>query len=887
MIVLVAHYLLFFILKKVEAYDVILSSFPESCNRSSYFDSISHKCKGCGVFQISSDDRLSCECGFGYYPEFNEKSKAIECLRCNQSIQSEMCLKSNLTCEPYDIKVLQITGNITSARCLKCPLWHQPDDTKSSCVPCSNMCHCPSEYEDVNGTCVKDLFTIPETPTIFTYNLHGRPYISNYLRNWVRLTAIKCKAHGGGKYCEHLINLCVLTDYNYDSQSACSLYRQLSGGFSNSIYYDDSQNEYLLNSARINILKDQKMDFMVKQYALDGTYLLIQPLQSVFKSLCCTGTWKPIQRNANIYHSCSVYSKVFNMADMRFYEIYFVDRAINQSRLINVPIKILNLVRGGVQRNREDKDISRWQLTKRFFNFDSATGSNQEGNTDFVRYLSSLTIRISVMSGEKSLALRLPYATINYESIGSLENGNSPVIHFAVKNTVSMDEAMKSLEIALSVLSTFGALYALIRIVVWYIRSDKATIDLQTLIRLLVYGADILANVILIVIFFITFYWFMTFRQQEEVTVSLPARQEEQFIKDLVISAFTLKTISVLWMIGEQCNVDIFLIDWESPRPTKGEIVSVWRMFFVANEWNELQVARKSSISIQVILVLSTLKVFQFERFSLEIPATYFMADTFLNYNTVLRLALGLSTYLFFSLAQNILNAALFERYVEHKIQRFTDVCTLSNISVWLRIHSRYGFYIHGRSPHGFADIDMQTMCQQLQREEENLCAQRGLVQGQDTQTFSIFFHETLSDKWRKLIKNQSSGTSTLFFKLNEFFTSFLDHAFRELDYEVRDRHFLETVLDIEMWWNMSQNERSIFYNDGRNCFDSVLFYGNEVTLVSFEMLLFSLVDVYCHSYLTAALTVFIVFKALQFVRYRFGRRNLAKKTMIDSRFLF
>jgi hypothetical protein len=33
----------------------------------------------------------------------------------------------------------------------------------------------------------------------------------------------------------------------------------------------------------------------------------------------------------------------------------------------------------------------------------------------------------------------------------------------------------------------------------------------------------------------------MTFRQQEEVTVSLPARQDEQFIKDLVISAFTLK----------------------------------------------------------------------------------------------------------------------------------------------------------------------------------------------------------------------------------------------------------------------------------------------------------------------------------------------------------
>lgn len=174
----------------------------------------------------------------------------------------------------------------------------------------------------------------------------------------------------------------------------------------------------------------------------------------------------------------------------------------------------------------------------------------------------------------------------------------------------------------------------------------------------------------------------------------------------------------------------------------------------------------------------------------MEIPATYFTADTFLNYNTVLRLALGLSTYLFISLVQNILNAALFERYLEHKIQRFTDVCTLSNISVWLRIHSRYGFYIHGRfsifstiaflnitpffkkkmwifrSPHGFADIDMQIMCQQLQREEENLCAQRGLVQGQDTQTFSIFFNEILLEKLIKL-KNQVTLISIFIFCFN------------------------------------------------------------------------------------------------------------------------
>ena len=91
-------------------------------------------------------------------------------------------------------------------------------------------------------------------------------------------------------------------------------------------------------------------------------------------------------------------------------------------------------------------------------------------------------------------------------------------------------------------LSSFAALYVfVVRIIVWYQREDKTTIDLMTLIRLLIYGADILANVIFTVVFLASFYWFITFRQQDEVNISLPESRDEQFIKDLVISAFTLK----------------------------------------------------------------------------------------------------------------------------------------------------------------------------------------------------------------------------------------------------------------------------------------------------------------------------------------------------------
>ena len=104
MTVLLTYLVFALILIKAEAYDVISSSTFGSCNHSSYFDSLSHKCKNCGIFQKASDDRLSCVCDIGYIPEVSEKSKTTECVRCDQSTQSETCLKTNLTCESYAIK---------------------------------------------------------------------------------------------------------------------------------------------------------------------------------------------------------------------------------------------------------------------------------------------------------------------------------------------------------------------------------------------------------------------------------------------------------------------------------------------------------------------------------------------------------------------------------------------------------------------------------------------------------------------------------------------------------------------------------------------------------------------------------------------------------------
>ena len=79
-------------------------------------------------------------------------------------------------------------------------------------------------------------------------------------------------------------------------------------------------------------------------------------------------------------------------------------------------------------------------------------------------------------------------------------------------------------------------------------------------------------------------------------------------------------TVYLLWY---QCNVDIFFMDWERPKglllssnlnaeatPTSVSTpVSIWRTYFVANEWNEIQSLRRINHTLMLILVLLFLEV--------------------------------------------------------------------------------------------------------------------------------------------------------------------------------------------------------------------------------------------------------------------------------------
>ena len=103
-------------------------------------------------------------------------------------------------------------------------------------------------------------------------------------------------------------------------------------------------------------------------------------------------------------------------------------------------------------------------------------------------------------------------------------------------------------------------------------------------------------------------------------------------------------------------------------------------------------------------------------------------------------------------LFQWLFNVVIYSRCFEDKIGQFIDFCSVSNISMFIMTHTQFGFYIHGRSPHGYADSNMHKMTEALLKEEENLTSKRGLEQGSDHQTFSISISPKLSKQYAKVM---------------------------------------------------------------------------------------------------------------------------------------
>ena len=66
-------------------------------------------------------------------------------------------------------------------------------------------------------------------------------------------------------------------------------------------------------------------------------------------------------------------------------------------------------------------------------------------------------------------------------------------------------------------------------------------------------------------------------------------------------------------------------------------------------------------------------------------------------FSYVCRFSLGVAIYISIALGQIILWCGIYNNLIEDKLEQFTDVCSLANISMFAMAQNNFGYYIHGK----------------------------------------------------------------------------------------------------------------------------------------------------------------------------------------------
>ncbi|XP_037984807.1 meckelin isoform X2 [Motacilla alba alba] len=912
-----------------------------------------------GYRMVSSNDGFSVTCEKCPENMSGVTRDGWNCITCPKGLTS----KGNCKCPNNEILVERSVDGVLlgEALCIHCNGSEQSfsasDASGSRCIRCektfiqvSKSCDCNSPNILTGGLCFLAREGLPpKGVAAVRFAQLGITLASAWFLKNLQSSAFACWLYSNLTACQALGNMCVMNMNSLSSSStdACGLFQYIfvstaRVGVIHSIpywrhnlpwlYYGDQpglasqmleKNHFPTTFTFKGTDKDVKLKFIAASFDAAGNFLKWQSLEGGLLQLCPDTQTKlnaayvfgtTYQQNCKI----SVSKILLDFANPVFYDLFLEYNAGNgQQHLWDVPVLNLNLQYNDKFVN-QGSNMNNWLLTRRFFLVDALSGiENDLGKPPRVmRIASKITISIRLVSHSQRGTIYPPLITVAYTDV-LIQNPETQnvMVSFAVSYEMNQREAQIQTDIALGVLGGLAVLWSLLKTAGWKRRTGSSIIDLQTVFKFLLFYAGDLANVFFIITVGTGIYWLVFFKAQQFVSVLLPLPSQEEDFVTYIACAFSLKALQFLHLLVSQLAIDIFFIDWERPKgkvlkAVEGEgvtksaaaPVSIWRTYFIANEWNEIQTVRKINPLFQVLAVLFFLEVVGFSNLAL-MDASSSLTRSSESYvapwSRILRFGVSAALWVAIAILQVIFFAVIYERFVEDKISQFVDLCCVSNISVFLLSHNCFGHYIHGRSVHGHADTNMEEMNMNLKREAENLCSQRGLLPNTDGQTFQIsisrkmrlnydWIHETLTRK-RGPARLLDSSANTFeqstraYNAMNKFLSSFIDHVHKEMDYIVKDKLLLERILGMEF---MEPIEKSIFYNDEGHSFTDVLYYGNETTLLIFDILFFSVVDLASQSFVLAAILTYLQQEIFRFIRTTLGQKNLASKTLVDQRFL-
>ena len=958
---------------KTEATRDLPSFECESCSPR-VASSDSYICQSCpGTVDSETQD---CLCDYSSYEiiqEFNEDGSYREtkaCVACTD--QSYFLGPGSHECVPCPHPGM-VRDPDDNYKC-KCGVDYR--QSGNTCILPNEITEIESQFPEENARTV-NYYSMESKDGIGSYSLSASATFDYYYLQAAR----NCSTYQDILGCQVLGNLCVLQLYNEES-TVCRLFKDTARtrplanpevtdeGWKQGmpwLYYERNGDQVLEQNRvqmqttfgeneenRINLL-----NFYVAKFSLDGRFLGYESFTD--QLILCPHSAEDAQRyrefGTNVLYDCSIDLKPYvTSEETQFYELFLED---SDGTLLDVPVLIENFRdASGADPNTGSQENS-WKLVRRFYIYDNVSG--KEGNnayedgktTKVLSYPVSVKLRVELMTDEDA-KIYIPLLMINYRQrlVSYIEeDGPEDNIDFVSEYTMDTDEfwqAATGIFIGVNILTFF---IWITKIYVWS-KNNPSTYSSQTYTLWILGKAGIMllgtwAFMLFWYLFFMTGYWFVFYKMQYHVYILIPPTNTYQtnyypfeVVLGLVI-AFQL--LWVFDIIRSQSNIDILFIDWETPnrilKPGSDQVkavmdeieghnpnnfykfsVSAWRTLFVANELNELQSTRYVSIEFTLLFMLFFLVGLGWEQLATAQPNLEVSEeDTSSPRNPVLRFFLTSFLILIIGYTQVVLKK-IFSIWFPTPAANFVDLCSVSNISVFILDQSLHGYYIHGVAPTGAADVSIDELLKALLQEETGRARPRGILPEDQTglQTYEVYLPWKMRQTYDNLgsnpveeevnayVTNKKLGqASKMWFQkpalpreidfdslfnvrneLNKRFKTYISTVIMDAKSHICDKNPLQRFLNMPPT-DMSLLEGSpFFYRDPAMNFESIFLMGREFSVLLMDLLVFALFDLTTENTLLAAFLTYIFSKLVTYARQKLGERNLSRKTLVDKRFL-
>ncbi|XP_017967328.1 meckelin [Drosophila navojoa] len=902
---------------------------PQKCLRNEFYNLNYFQCSPCNEpgdgdtkeLQPTAD-KFSCHCPAGHISVFEKSKRWPTCneICSNATKPSENCTEAQL---PSTQCSFQYLNSSTSGSIVL---------TKTNSGSNSSDCHsCNAAYNfHYQDYCIANTLLQP----YLHYNAFWQTTIKLRSSSASRLhfgdlkfVAFFCLALRNDSACQELANLCVLSHYSLDKHSPCSpfLLTQMSDvvikyahageqlrALEPFLFYKKGRATRELLTTTLHLANQTELQIFSTTYDLAGRLKRWGPFHLEQLNLCPAQRAPTLGLQQQHQPELSCLLSLEQLIDFASrdgndnYHNLYLNFSSNWSYLLHQLPVLIETLTAENQRSQAEE----WQLVKRFQLISAYPRDNRMHPIlplyedahklqlyRSLRYVDRVELKYNVQPGQR---LGLPLLRLSYRHIEITGNASLTQL-YPFQLRIRFEQLNQSgtakllLELALPLLLLLAFVAALLRL--QNLRRRRRA-ELCQAINLLELLLQLAANVALALL--------ITALLLLALQASMPQR-----LAVLIYPACLLQLIFLAVHLRRASQLELFLIDWERPRSScEGQrlnldssslcssvrtyvaesSVSAWRILFTANAWIRLSCAQRYSSLVQAFVVIAASQLLQ--HFGKSQGLSYFLIS-----------AVYVVTYLLQLLLLRVLQS--------NPLQKFVDLCSLANISLFSLLEPGYGYYIHGRSPHGFADTDMSSMILQLQREAQNMCGRRGLLIDSDKQSYIILPPRNLRIYLDRLllpfqrsrdgsmsqtllyqkepqissIDGQVERTSIAYASVNRFFCAFIDHAIKDMDYIIKEKTLTEKLFNCEIENYLTEN-KGTFYIDDALSFSRVLLLGNHLHIFVLELLVLLSIYLLTSSLLLGVAIACAINMLMRHIFKRWVRRNVSRKTLIDERFL-